>query len=157
VALLGSSGVGKSTLVNRLLGAGRQKTRAVREGDSRGRHTTTSRELFQLPGGALLLDTPGLREVGLWGAGSPLTGFDEIEHLAEGCGFRDCRHESEPRCRVREAIEDGTLPPERLESYRKLLAEQRHVETRRDQRVRLEEQRKWKLIQKEYRRLKPKR
>jgi ribosome biogenesis GTPase len=156
LALLGSSGVGKSTLVNRLLGRAQQKTRAVREDDSRGRHTTTHRELVPLPGGALLIDTPGLREVGLAaGSGAEVAGFEDVLRLAAGCAFRDCRHEAEPRCAVREAVEAGRLPAERLASWQQLGREQRYADRRGDQRLRLEEQRRWKIIHKAARRHKP--
>lgn len=121
VALLGSSGVGKSTLLNSLAGAAVQLTGAARAGDAKGRHTTTRRSLHRLPGGGLLVDNPGMRELALEagnrGAG---TLFEDIERLAEGCRFRDCRHRSEPGCAVRVALERGNLDPRRLASYRKL-------------------------------------
>ncbi len=122
--LLGPSGAGKSTLVNALLGEDRQDTGAVRSGDSRGRHTTVTRELIALPGGALLIDTPGVREVGLWdGAGET---FADIDELAAGCRFGDCSHETEPGCAVREAVD-----PERIEAWHKLAREQKWVDDRR--------------------------
>jgi ribosome biogenesis GTPase len=134
-ALLGSSGVGKSSLVNRLLGRERQDVAALRA-DGRGRHTTTYRELIPLPGGGLLLDTPGMRELGLWDAGD---GFDQtfadVAELAATCRFRDCAHEGEPGCAVLAAVEDGRLPVERLESYRKLLRELQHLEVKGDPRA----------------------
>jgi ribosome biogenesis GTPase len=121
--LLGPSGAGKSTLANALLGEERQATRPVRAGDGRGRHTTVTRELIPLPGGALLVDTPGVRKVGLWdGAGSSFTDIDE---LAAGCRFADCRHESEPGCAVREAVD-----AERIAAWRKLAREQKWVDDR---------------------------
>lgn len=124
VVLIGSSGVGKSTLVNKLLGEERQSTKQVREHDHRGKHTTTRRELILLPSGALLIDTPGIRELGLWGGEEALgEAFSDIEELASGCGFGDCTHVSEPRCRVREAIETGSLDPDRFASYQKLRSE----------------------------------
>jgi ribosome biogenesis GTPase len=133
VALLGSSGVGKSTLVNALLGFERQATAAVREDDDRGRHTTTSRELILLPTGALLVDTPGMRSLELWDADDGLDeAFSDIEAIAAGCRFPDCRHESEPGCAVRAAIESGELPRARLESQRKLELELRALEKRRN-------------------------
>ena len=129
--LLGSSGVGKSTLANRLLGRAHFRTRALRR-DDRGRHTTTRRELVVLPGGGLLLDTPGLRELQLWGGEDALArAFDDVVRLAEGCRFRDCAHTVEPGCAVLEAVDSGLLPPERLASFRKLQRELRAVEGRR--------------------------
>ena len=121
--LLGRSGAGKSTLVNALLGEERQATAPVRAADGRGRHTTVTRELIELPGGAFLLDTPGLREVGLW-EGAAGT-FDEIERLAADCRFADCRHEDEPGCAVRDAVD-----PERLAAWRKLEREQARLDDR---------------------------
>jgi len=122
--LLGPSGAGKSTLANALLGAERQATGAVRASDGRGRHTTVARELLTLPGGALLIDTPGIREVGVWdGTGGA---FADIDELAAGCRFADCRHESEPGCAVRGAVDE-----ERLEAARKLEREQAWVDDRR--------------------------
>ncbi len=122
--LLGPSGAGKSTLVNALLGEERQATGAIREHDGRGRHTTVTRELIALPGGALLIDTPGIREVGLWdGAGET---YADIDELAAGCRFNDCEHETEPGCAVREGV-DAT----RIEAWRKLAREQKWVDDRR--------------------------
>jgi ribosome biogenesis GTPase / thiamine phosphate phosphatase len=133
VAVLGSSGVGKSTLINRLLGEERLRTGDVRESDQRGRHTTTHRELVPLPGGALLIDTPGMRELQLWSADTGVVeAFDDIEQLAEGCHFADCRHEQEPRCAVKQAVEEGRLPAGRLENYRKLQRELESLATRQD-------------------------
>lgn len=124
VVLIGSSGVGKSTLVNRLLGEERQSVRTVREHDHRGKHTTTRRELLVLPSGALLIDTPGIRELGLLGGGDALgEAFADIEALALSCAFGDCTHVSEPRCAVRAALESGALDKERFESYLKLKEE----------------------------------
>ena len=125
LVFLGSSGVGKSTLVNRLLHEDKQATAAVRESDRRGRHTTTARELFVLPSGAMVIDTPGLRELQLWEAGEGVAEtFADIEELAAQCRFRDCSHASEPGCAVRQALEEGALDPGRLESRRKLEREE---------------------------------
>ncbi len=147
--VLGSSGVGKSTLVNALLGEARQATAAVRDDDSRGRHTTTHRELFALPGGALLIDTPGIRALEVAGAETGLeAAFDEIADLAAQCRFSDCRHGDEPECAVRRAMHDGTLTAERLASHQKLERELAHAERKGDPRAQAEERRRWKLISK---------
>lgn len=149
VALLGSSGAGKSTLLNALMGADRQATTAVRDGDSRGRHTTTARELFVLPRGSLVLDTPGMRELALWSGDEKLPdAFPEIADLASGCRFRDCRHQTEPGCAVRDALERGTLDPDRFASWSKLQRELRWIAAQRDVRLRAEEQARWKAIHK---------
>jgi ribosome biogenesis GTPase len=138
VALLGSSGVGKSTLANRLLGEDVLATRDVRP-DGRGRHTTTHRELVQLPGGALLLDTPGMRELQLWADESALDEtFADVAELARQCRFTDCAHGSEPGCAVRAALAAGTLPRIRWESYTKLQRELRSLALRQDARLRSE-------------------
>jgi ribosome biogenesis GTPase len=128
VALLGSSGVGKSTLINHLAGADVMRTGEVRERDHRGRHTTTHRELILLPGGGLVMDTPGMRELQFWDAAEGMgEGFDDVEQLAATCAFADCAHETEPRCAVQVAIAAGTLSADRLESYRRLERELDHV------------------------------
>jgi ribosome biogenesis GTPase len=138
VALLGSSGVGKSTLANRLLGEELLATAEIRS-DGRGRHTTTHRELVRLPGGALLLDTPGMRELQLWADESALgETFADVAALAEQCRFTDCAHTSEPGCAVRAALADGSLPEVRWESYRKLQRELRALAVKQDARLRSE-------------------
>jgi ribosome biogenesis GTPase len=145
-ALLGSSGVGKSSLVNRLVGAEVRKTRAVREADSKGRHTTTHRELVPVPGGGLLLDTPGMRELQLWAAGEAMEqAFDDVERLAAGCRFGDCRHRDEPRCAVKAAVAEGQLPAERLASYLALQDELAHLARQQDERAQLEQKRRGRI------------
>ena len=147
VALLGSSGVGKSTLINHLAGVDRLKVQTVREHDDRGRHTTTHRELVLLPGGGLVLDTPGMRELQLWDGDESLQlVFDDIEKLAERCFFSDCRHEDEPRCMVREALAAGTIDAERYESYEKLQKEVKYQARRRDKLSEIVEKKKWKKL-----------
>ncbi len=155
VAMLGSSGVGKSTLINRLLGEDRQKVQQVRASDDRGRHTTSVRELLPVPGGGLLVDTPGLRELQIWEAAEGLErAFGEIEELAEQCRFADCQHESEPGCAVRQAVENGALDHDRLLNFQKLQKELRYLRVRQDQRAQLEQKRKWKSIHRTMRRFK---
>jgi ribosome biogenesis GTPase len=133
VALIGSSGVGKSTLVNRLLGETRLTTAAVRADDDRGRHTTTTRELFVLPRGGVLIDTPGMREIGLWDAAEGLrSAFEDIEALIARCRFGDCRHATEPGCALRAALANGLLAHERYDSYYKLQRELAHEARRHD-------------------------
>lgn len=149
VALLGSSGVGKSTIVNRLLGEDRFRTHDVRESDSRGRHTTTHRELVPLPRGGALIDNPGMRELQLWASQESVdAAFEEISDLAAGCRFRDCAHAGEQGCAVEAAYARGEITSDRLESYRKLLAEARHHEVMTDKFAALEQKRKWKVIHK---------
>jgi ribosome biogenesis GTPase len=148
--LLGPSGSGKSTLVNRLLRRDAQATGAVRS-DGRGRHTTTARELFLLPGGGLLLDTPGLRVLQLWEDDGLGSAFSDIEELASGCRFTDCRHESEPGCAVREALAAGGLDPGRLESFEKLARELAYLERKGDKRAESEERRRWRATEKQLR------
>lgn len=145
--LLGSSGVGKSTIINRLAGAAVQKTQAVREADSKGRHTTTHRELVVLPDGGLIIDTPGMRELQLWDVGQAVREtFDDIESLAAACYFTDCRHRGEPRCAVAAAAAEGQLSPGRLESYLKLQEELAHLARQQDERAQLEEKRRAKVM-----------
>lgn len=147
VAFLGSSGVGKSTLINSLLGTERQKVSAVREYDGKGRHTTTSREMILLPGGGIVIDTPGLREIQMWGDEEGLKKtFEDIEEYAGRCRFRDCRHEREPGCAIHQAIEKGVLDAGRFRSYVKMQKELRHLAIRKDQRARRTERDKWKKI-----------
>ncbi len=146
LALLGSSGVGKSTLINALAGQELLDVGEVREDDDRGRHTTTHRQLVQLPGGALIIDTPGLRELGLVDEGGLGQTFAQVDDLAGQCRFSDCSHGSEPGCAVQAAIAVGELPEERLRAHRKLLREARHAETERDPRARAAERRRWAMI-----------
>jgi ribosome biogenesis GTPase len=144
VALLGSSGVGKSTLVNALAGEELQATGEVREHDRRGKHTTSFRRLLRLPTGALLVDNPGVREVQLWAAATgDEDAFADFEKLAAECRFTNCRHETEPGCAVQAAIAEGRLEETRLQSWRGLQEELRSVASRRKERDRLDESRKW--------------
>ncbi|MFE0883579.1 ribosome small subunit-dependent GTPase A [Streptomyces rochei] len=143
--LLGQSGAGKSTLANALLGEDVMDVQATRDVDGKGRHTTTTRNLLVMPGGGVLIDTPGLRGVGLWDAGGGVGQvFAEIEELARDCRFHDCAHESEPGCAVLAAIDDGELPERRLESYRKLMRENQRIVAKTDARLRAEIRKEWK-------------
>jgi len=145
--LLGSSGVGKSTLINSWLGEEVMATRETREDDDEGRHTTSHRQLLVLPGGGLVIDTPGLRELQLWDVGTAALDatFADVEELAADCRFGDCTHVHEPGCAVLVAVESGELPRERLDSWRKLQRELRAIAMRHDAVLRKEEVRKWKL------------
>ncbi|MFJ8189558.1 ribosome small subunit-dependent GTPase A [Streptomyces sp. NPDC096094] len=143
--LLGQSGAGKSTLANALLGRDVMDVQAIRDVDGKGRHTTTTRNLLVMPGGGVLIDTPGLRGVGLWDASSGVGQvFAEIEELGRGCRFHDCAHESEPGCAVLAALDTGELPQRRLESYRKLMRENQRIVAKTDARVRAEIRKEWK-------------
>ena len=144
-ALLGSSGVGKSTIVNRLLGQDLLRTHEVRQDDSRGRHTSTHRQLVTLADGSLLIDTPGMRELQLWDSGGLVETFTDIAALGESCRFRNCRHGGEPGCAVAAAVASGELTQARLDSFQKLSVEQDHLERQQDQRALIEEKRRGKI------------
>ena len=147
VALLGSSGVGKSTLVNRLLGADTLRVGAISAADGRGRHTTTARQLVELPGGALLIDTPGMRELQPWGDESAVAAaFDDVAALAAACRFTDCAHYSEPGCAVRDAVEAGRLDPDRLENFQRLGREAAYEARKHDKTAAAEHKRRWKQL-----------
>jgi ribosome biogenesis GTPase / thiamine phosphate phosphatase len=153
IALIGSSGVGKSSLVNKLIGYERQQTISTRESDGKGRHTTTRRELIITPAGFMVIDTPGMREFGLWDAEEGLAEtFSDIMELASLCKFRDCTHTTEPKCAVREADKKGLLPPGRVDSYLRLVNEQHNTEKWAQERDGKETKRRWKDISKEIRR-----
>jgi ribosome biogenesis GTPase len=156
-ALLGSSGVGKSTLVNSFLGHDVLAVAMVRDGDDRGRHTTSHRQLLELPGGALLIDTPGIREMALWDCEEGLSGaFPAIEALAGECRFGDCTHDTEPGCAIAAALEDGRLSAERFQSYEKLERELAYLARRQDKQAQREQKRQFrnmtKALRKRYRR-----
>jgi ribosome biogenesis GTPase len=154
VVVLGSSGVGKSTLVNRLLGVDQQEIGAVREDDSRGRHTTSHRELFMLPEGGILIDTPGLRELQLWAEASSLSvAFADVEALGARCRFKDCSHEVEPGCAVQAALELDDLDAGRFQSYLKLKREINYLDRRQSEAARYEERKHDKQLGKLYKRV----
>lgn len=158
VAFLGSSGAGKSTLINRIVGEEIQKTAAVREHDSRGRHTTTHRELIVLKTGGLLIDTPGMRELQLWDASGSLgEAFSDVQSIAAACYFSDCSHQSEPGCAVREALEDGSLDRGRYDSYAKMEKEMEYLDSRMDTKLHLKRKSREKKIHRAFRSIKPKR
>jgi ribosome biogenesis GTPase len=149
VAFVGSSGAGKSTLINRLLGHERQSTGAVREADSRGRHTTTHRELLETPSGALLIDTPGLRELQPWAGEDDVDGaFPDIEALSERCHYRDCAHAAEQGCAVQAAIDGGSLDSQRFSNYQKMRKEAAYLDRQLDVHAQLDQKAKWKKIHK---------
>lgn len=146
-AVLGSSGVGKSTLINTLIGYNRFKVNEITNYKDKGIHTTTRRELVLLPGGGLIMDTPGMRSIILWeGSDGVSTTFEDIEELIKNCKFTDCKHESEPGCAVNEALENGTLDEDRYHSYLKLKREIGYFERRHDQKAMIAEKKKWKKI-----------
>jgi ribosome biogenesis GTPase len=152
VVFLGSSGVGKSTIINSIVGEDILRTGGLRRGDQRGRHTTTYREMIVLPSGAIVIDTPGMREIQLWSDDDGVSRtFADIAEFAEKCRFRDCKHQGEPGCAVIQALEDGSLDEGRYESYLKLQKELKYVNIRKDQKARLLETAKWKKITKQIR------
>jgi len=158
VAFIGSSGVGKSTLVNLFMKEEIMDIQEVRKSDQRGRHTTTHRELFILPNGAMIIDTPGLRELQLWGSEELLTdSFSDIETLSESCRFSDCQHDREPDCSVKKAVETGTLDPNRYASYMKLKRELAYLDQRQDEFARRESRRQSKILSKMIRQVNDKR
>ncbi len=146
VAFVGSSGVGKSTLLNTLAGEERAFVREIREDDARGRHTTTRRQLHLLPEGGLILDTPGMREFSLWDSDALEQTFADLDDIVERCKFGNCSHNGEPGCAIAAALADGSLDPDRYESWQKLQRETAHHARRVDALARAEERRKWKAI-----------
>jgi len=155
VALIGSSGVGKSTIINALVGENLQKTQEVHFGSGRGRHATTRRELIVLPSGGMVIDTPGMRELQLWSGREGIQEtFEDIESVAKDCYFRDCRHENEPNCAVKEAMAAGHLSPQRLTNYLKMQKELILAVARQNQRLKLEEKQRVKRVTKAFNRAK---
>lgn len=154
IALIGSSGVGKSSLINYLTGYQKQEVQEIRESDDKGKHTTTHRELILLPSGAVMIDTPGMREIQLWSGSEGLReSFSDIEEFTSTCRFRDCTHSNEPGCGVLQAINKGLLTEERLLSYKKLLKELNYLERKIDKKAQSDEKRHWKNISKEIRKI----
>lgn len=148
-ALLGGSGVGKSTLINRLVGHEVLPTQETRASDDKGRHTTVAREMVSVPGGGIIIDTPGMRGLALWDSEEGMSAaFPDIERLAEECRFRDCSHESEPGCAVIAACESGELAERRLDSWRRLRLELDNLAARQDEHARREQERRWKPVRK---------
>lgn len=147
IALLGSSGAGKSTLTNYFLGDTVQLVQDIRSKDDRGKHTTTHRELFILPNGGIMIDTPGMRELQLWETETSLnTSFQDIEDLAESCQFGNCQHDTEPNCEIKNALSDGRLDQKRYDSYLKLQKELAYLDRKNNKKAQLEEKKKWKKI-----------
>ena len=152
VALLGSSGVGKSTITNQLKGENIQTVKTVRKGDDRGRHTTTHRELILLPNGSLIIDTPGMREIQIWASEKSLQStFEDIETLAQECRFRNCQHREEPGCAVQQALQEGELDYSRFLSYQKLQKELDYLNQKQDQKLYIDTKKRWKKITKSMR------
>ena len=157
VALIGSSGVGKSTLINKLIGEDLLITRELRKNIDKGKHTTTNRHLYILPEGGLIIDTPGMRELQLWDAGDGLKQyFNDIENLANCCRYRDCKHNSEPECAIKEAILQGELDKSRYEAYLKMKNELDFLSKRQNKKASQIEKEKWKNIHKQIKNLKKK-
>ncbi|EMA6343148.1 ribosome small subunit-dependent GTPase A [Bacillus cytotoxicus] len=154
IALVGSSGVGKSTLLNALMGMNVAKIGDIRKEDSKGRHTTTHRELFQLPSGGLVIDTPGMRELQLWeGSESVHVTFSDVEEIAQGCRFRNCKHETEPGCAVQRAIDEGFIHEERLRNYKKLQREIAYTMRKQNVVLARAERMKWKKATKKHKKI----
>lgn len=152
--LIGMSGVGKSTLANALIGEDRQATQAVRQGDDRGRHTTTQRELLLVPGGGMIMDTPGIRELAMWDAADGVSAtFDDVERLTADCRFRDCNHGAEPGCAVQAALVNGALSAERWRGFDKLRRETQYQERKEDPLARMQVRKRWAQISKAQRRI----